>query len=49
MTRLAAIICLILSVCFYAWGVAHGPWTWQMWMLCGLSLWCVSDAHPKVP
>lgn len=48
-TRLAAIICLVLAVIFYAWHIAHSPWTWTLWMLLGLLLWCVSESHPKVP
>jgi hypothetical protein len=49
LTHLIAIICFVLSVCFYAWHVSHGSWTWTLWMLCGLTFWCVSGAHDRVP
>ena len=49
LTHLLAIICFVLSLCFYAWSISHGVWTWTMWMLWGLTLWCVSGAHDRVP
>ena len=49
LTHLLAVICFVLSVCFYSWNVSHGVWTWTMWMLWGFTFWCVSEAHDRVP
>ena len=46
MVHLLAIIAFVLSVVFYAWDIAHGHWTWTLFMLLGLLLWCISG-HPK--
>ena len=48
MVKLAAIVCFILSLCFYLWQVQHGQVTWTMWMLLGFVLESFSD-HPKAP
>jgi len=41
--RLLAIISLAMSVVFYAWNISHGRWTYVLFMLIGLLLWCISD------
>jgi hypothetical protein len=48
MTRLAAIICFILSLIFYQ---AHlgDSWSWTSWMLLGFILTCLDDSSYKVP
>ena len=48
MIHLLAIVSLIISVIFYAFSVQHGVWSWILFMLIGLTLWCVSG-HEKVP
>ena len=42
MLHLLAIIAFVLAVIFLAWGIAHGVWTWQLFGMLGLLLWCVS-------
>jgi hypothetical protein len=49
MTRLLAIISFGISVIFYGWDITHDRWTWTLFMLIGLLLWCLSDSHPRVP
>lgn len=48
MIHLAAIIAFILAVIFWAWSLGHGVWQWELFMLLGLALWCISG-HPKTP
>ena len=48
MTWLAALIAFALSLCFYAWGIRHGIWTWELLMLAGFVLKTLSE-HPKAP
>ena len=48
MTHLAAIIAFILAVIFWILAIGHGVWQWELFMLLGLALWCLS-AHPKAP
>jgi hypothetical protein len=47
MIKLFAIISLALSLVFYAWSISHGTFTWILFLILGLLLWCISD-HPKV-
>jgi hypothetical protein len=49
MTRLLAILSFFMSVIFYAWDISHGHWTWTLFMLLGLFLWCLSGSHGKIP
>lgn len=46
MLHLLAIIALTFSVIFYAWSLGHGVWTWTLFELLGLTLWCISE-HPR--
>jgi hypothetical protein len=49
MLRVAAIISFYLSVVFYVWNITHGRWTYTLFALLGLALWCLSDKcdwHP---
>ena len=48
MTKLAAIVSFILSLCFYAWQIKHGVWSWELFMLTGFALEAISE-HPKAP
>ena len=49
MTKLAAIVSFIMSLCFYSWDVQHGTViTWQFWMLLGFVLEALSG-HEKAP
>ena len=42
MVHLAAIISFALAVIFNAWNIHHGVWSWVLFMLLGLLLWCIS-------
>lgn len=48
MTWLLALLSFILSLCFYAWGISHGIWTWQLFMLAGFVLKTLSE-YDKAP
>lgn len=43
MIRLAAILSLLLSFIFEAWKISHGAFGWQLFLILGLLLWCISD------
>jgi hypothetical protein len=43
MLRLLAIIMLAFAVCFYAWNVVHGVWSYRMFFMLGMLAWCISD------
>jgi hypothetical protein len=49
MVRLAAIISFFMSLVCYGWSIKHGAWSWELFMLLGMFLWCVSGAHDRVP
>lgn len=49
LTRLLAIVALILSCVFWAVHFTNGLWCYQFMMLLGLTLWCISDFHDKIP
>jgi hypothetical protein len=45
--HLLAIVALCFAVVFFAFTIVHGIWAWQLFMLIGLALWCISG-HPWV-
>ena len=45
MLHLLAIISFVLGVIFLAWSIAHGVWTWELFGMLGLTLWCISGKH----
>ena len=44
MIHIAAVIAFAFAVAFDAWSVSHGIWTWHLFALLGLLLWCLSGA-----
>lgn len=49
MIRLAAILSLFLSLICCAWSVHHGVWTWTLFLILGIFLWCISSAWDTRP
>jgi hypothetical protein len=49
MVRLAAILSLFLSLVFEGWKVSHGAFGWQLFLILGLLLWCVSEGWDHTP
>jgi hypothetical protein len=49
MVRLFAIISFALGFIFKAWSISHGAFDWQLLMLLGLLLWCISSAWDRTP
>jgi hypothetical protein len=47
--RLAAIISFAFALIFEAWSIKHGVFGWQLFMLLGLLLWCISSAWDRTP
>jgi len=40
--HLLAIISFALAVIFNAWNIHHGAWSWTLFTVIGLLLWCIS-------
>ena len=49
MVRLFAILSLFLSFVFEAWTISHGVFTWNLFLVLGLLLWCVSENYDRRP
>jgi hypothetical protein len=47
--RLFAILSLFLSFVFEAWKFSHGVFTWDLFLILGLLLWCISDSWDYNP
>ena len=43
MVRLFAILSLFASLMCYAWSISHDRWTWTLFLILGLFLWCISE------
>jgi hypothetical protein len=48
MVRLCAIISLALALIFEAWSISHGVFTWHLFAILGLLLWCISESWNPV-
>lgn len=48
MVRLAAILSLFASLLFEAWKFSHGVCTWELFMILGLLLWCISEKWDRL-
>lgn len=49
MVRLCAILSLFLSLVFEAWKFSHGVFTWELFLILGLFLWCISEGWDRTP
>ena len=47
MIRVLGVVSLILAVLSWIFQVTHGVIAWQLWLLLGLALWCLSSVYDR--